>query len=225
MQLNRISTRRPVPGHPWAIGSRLPRALGIVMSIGVVLAGVSCRSTSTQSYPSSLVQKTGPFRSAAVVAVDDRAEIRAFVEDLFVKRLEERGVRAEASHGLFPLSDLKDHREEVRRKLAGTRAEAVLLARVAGQADMITRSAVGVGMWDSALEWMRPYGQPVELYGGGDLRTTVRLESNLYRLQDSALVWVAHTDTVLKEDTDRAARIRDITRTLVERMARDGVIP
>jgi hypothetical protein len=157
--------------------------------------------------------------------VDDRAQVRELVEDLFVKRLEERGVKAATSYGSFPLADLKDHHEQVRQKLAATGAQAVLLTRLAGQADMISTSAVGVGMWDSALEWMRPYGEPVPLYGAAEIRSVIHLESNLYRLEDAALAWVAHVDTVLKEDTDRTARVRAIVSMLVERMSGDGVIP
>ena len=60
---------------------------------------------------------------------------------------------------------------------------------------------------------------------GGDINTRFRIGARLYRVSDGAVIWSAVVDEVLTEDADSLAFIRRTAKTIVDRMAKDKVIP
>jgi hypothetical protein len=60
---------------------------------------------------------------------------------------------------------------------------------------------------------------------GGEVNTRFRLGARLYRVSDGAVIWSGVLDTVMKEDSDALVFIRSTARTIVDRMAKDKVIP
>ena len=60
---------------------------------------------------------------------------------------------------------------------------------------------------------------------GGNIDTAFRLGARLYRVSDGAVIWSGVLNTVMKEGSDSFVFIRNTAKTIVERMAKDKIIP
>ncbi len=166
----------------------------------------------------------GPFGNVMVVGVDERADFRNAFESDAVSFLKEHGVAGNASHDSFSLDELKGDREQIRQRLLAAKVESVLSVRVTDQTDSapggppVTLGNVGAGaVYESAYN-------ALTMPGGSD-NYNVRLAARLYRVSDGVVVWTAMMDTVVKEDYDSIVLLRGVAKTIVDRMARDKMIP
>jgi hypothetical protein len=180
----------------------------------------ACNSTRTQS---SRHVAAPPFRHVMVVGMDQRPEVRDPFENDAVAFLTEHGVAGTASHTRFSFDELQGNKELIRQRLLEAKLESVLFVRVTAQADFVEGPPASLGNMDmGAVDESRynAFTTP-----GGEVNTRFRLGARLYRVSDGAVIWSGVLDTVMKEDSDALVFIRSTARTIVDRMAKDKVIP
>jgi hypothetical protein len=155
--------------------------------------------------------------------MDQRPEVRDPFENDVVTLLKERGVEGTASHTLLTFDELKGNKEQLRQRLLAAKVESVLFVRVTSRADFMDGPPASLGDLDMGAVDESRYVAFTSV--GGDINTRFRLGARVYRVSDGAVIWSAALDEVMKEDTDSMVFIRDTAKTIVERMARDKVIP
>jgi hypothetical protein len=201
--------------------SRWGKKLLMMGALATLLAG--CSSTIIRSTRHLIRPAVAPFSNVTVVGVDERPKVREAFENDAAALLRERGVQGLASYTQFSFDEVKDDQEQVRRGLLAAKAEAVLFVRVTQQVDFEEGPPASPGSMDTgALDEPR---QVALIAPVGQINTNFRLWARLYRVSDGAAIWSAVLDEVMKEDDDSRTFIRNTAKTIVERMARDKVIP
>jgi hypothetical protein len=164
-----------------------------------------------------------PFRNVTVVGVDQDTGVRTPFENDTVGLLQQRGVTASASYTRFSFDEIKGNKEQLRQKLLAAGVESLLFVRITAQADFVEGPPVSLGAMDmGAVDESRYVAFTT---GGGNINTAFRLGARLYRVSDGAVIWSAALDEIRKDDADAMAFIDRTARTIVERMAKDKVIP
>ena len=118
---------------------------------------------------------------------------------------------------------VKGDKEQLRQRLLAAKAESVLFVRVTAKADFVEGPPASLGSMDMGAVDESEY--VAFTTPGGEINTAYHLGARLYRVSDGTVIWSALLETVLKEDADSLVFIRGIARTIVDRMARDKVIP
>ena len=191
---------------------------------GALLAlACGCSSTHIQSARHPAGASMAPFRSVMVIGVDQNPDVRQPFENDTAEFLRERGVDAIASYSRLSFEAVKGDKEQLHQQLLAAKAEAVLFVRVTAKADFVdgppaSLGSMDMGAWDEST--YTAFTTP-----GGDINTAYHLGARLYRVSDGAVIWSALLETILKEDADQLAFIRGIARKIVDRMAKDKVIP
>jgi hypothetical protein len=200
---------------------------GMLLLMGIGISGSSCSSTRTSSFPNDAALLAAPAASVVTVMVDERSYIRAAVENHMTGRLKERGVEAYSSYHKISLKGLQGNKEKAREALSIYGVDAVLVSKLTDQTDLVEapQFVSDISQWEQA--WAAP-AITTEYEAspwGGEVTVTVHLESKLYRLSDAKVLWVGYTETKLKEFTDDMKRIRSVSRQIVDRLAKDDMIP
>jgi hypothetical protein len=222
--LNSTLARR-LPAAPASESKGLRLGL-TAAAIGCLLAGSACSSVRLQSGTNPDSPVVTPIRSLVVVVVDERGEVRTAFENRFVRFLKARQVQAAPTYTHFALADLKLSQDEIRQKLKTGNAEAVLLTRLADRA-----TSGGSANWSGGLLGPSTTMFDVDhfrqsVYGSGpEIHTTLLLESRLYRLDRGDLVWTAMTAVNVGESGDRLEQLTQVIGKVVDRMAKDRMIP
>jgi hypothetical protein len=158
-----------------------------------------------------------------VAGVDQNADVRAAFENDAVGYLREHGVEATASYTRFSFDEVKGDKEELRKRLQAEKAESVLFVRVTERADFVDGPPASLGSMDMGAVNESQYVAFTTV--GGEMNTAFHLGARLYRVSDGAVIWSGVVETVLKEDASSQAFIQKVAKTIVERMAKDRVIP
>ena len=196
---------------------------------GKIVAGAllalmtACSSTQIQSTRHPAGMSAAPFRNVMVVGVDQRPEVRDPFENDAVAFLQERGVQGTASYTRFSFDEIKGDKEQLRRKLQGAGAESVLFVRVTQRTDFVDGPPASLGSMDMGAVDESQY--VAFTTPGGDINTRFRIGARLYRVSDGAVIWSGVFDAVMKEDADSTDFVRRTARTIVDRLAKDKVIP
>ena len=160
----------------------------------IVLAVVACAGTTLTKSWRSPDYRGQPFKKLLVVGVSDWPELRRSFEEEFVKELKAAGVDAVPSFVLLPETGQADEAQLTQAvKEAGADGALIThLIRVDVQTEVKqVYMPVEIGFYDGyAVAWAGSYKVPVSH------TDTVVLETDLYSVQDSQLVWSATTQTV-----------------------------
>ena len=196
----------------------------LVCVAGALLALMTaCSSTQIQSTRHPAGMSAAPFRNVTVVGVDQRPEVRDPFENDVVSLLREHGVEGTVSCTRFSFDQVKGDKEQLRQKLQAGGAESVLFVRVTQQTDFVDGPPASLGSSDmGAVDESRYVAFTTP---GGDINTKFRLGARLYRVSDGAVIWSAVLDEIMKEDTAPTDFIQRTAREIVDRMAKDKVIP
>jgi hypothetical protein len=191
---------------------------------GALLALMTgCSSTQIQStrHPAGL--SAAPFRNVTVVGVDQRPEVRNPFENDVVSLLREHRVDGTTSYLRLSFDQVKGDKEQLRQELRASGAESVLFVRVTQRTDFVDGPPASLGSMDMGSVDESRYNAFTT--PGGDINTGFRIGARLYRVSDGAVIWSGVLDTVMKEDADSTDFIRRIARIIVDRLAKDKVIP
>ena len=201
----------------------------IIVRTAALVALAACAGTTT-SIPISW-RNPGyegvVFDDLLVIGVGRNEGSRRLFEDEFTKKLASEGARAKASWQLLPSSDPLS-REEIAKAVQEGDFDAVLITRLLGvdkeqQYVKGSRYSVPTNYYGSAY-----YGYYATSYavvhepGYFKTNTTYRLETNLYSVNDSGLVWSGQSDTV---NPNSVADVIDSMTTAVAKTLRtEGLI-
>ena len=197
----------------------------MIVLIWVGLLGVmtACSSTQIQSSRHQAGMSAAPFRSVMVVGVDQRPEVRDPFENDVVSLLGDHGVNGAASYNKFSFAEVKGDKEQLRGKLKSAGVESLLFVRVTQRTDFVDGAPASLGEMDmSAVDESQYVAFTTP---GGDINTRFRIGARLYRVSDGVVIWSCVLDEVMKEDADSTDFIRRTARAIVDRMAKDKVIP
>ena len=158
-----------------------------------------------------------------VVGMDDRPDVRNPFENNVVRYLKERGVAGTASHAQFNMDELKGDKERLRQRFLAAGAESVLFVRVTDRADFVEGPPPSLGDVDAGAVAESRYNALTT--PGGEINTALGLGTRLYRVSDGAVIWSALVQEIMKEDADPDAFIRKTAKAIVDRLAKDKVIP
>lgn len=205
-----------------------PRALVVVTA--AIVAICACASTKT-SIPISW-RNPGyegmVFDDLLIIGVGRNESSRRLFEDEFAKKLASEGARAKPSWELLPSSDPLT-REEIADAVRQGSFDAVLITRLLGvdkEQQYVKGSSYSVpaNYYGSAY-----YGYYATSYavvhepGYFKTNTTYRLETNLYAVSDSGLVWSGQSDTV--NPSSVADVIDSMTNAVAKALRAERLIP
>ena len=211
-------------------------------TLSVILIAISalaaCSKTTTnisQSYRNPGYEQT-VFKKLFVIGVAENQESRQAFENAFAEAITEQGGSAEASWGHLPKSEQLSE-EEIRSAMGAGGFDGVLITRLLSV--------------DKSQEYTPPstYNNPRTRYyaGGGGIygygfygfygttyaqvhtpgyfetSTTIRLETNLYSLATSGLVWTGQSDTVDPSSIPDARE--SMTAAVAKKLKEERLIP
>jgi len=155
--------------------------------------------------------------------MDNRPDVRDPFENDVVRCLQGYGVAGTASHAQFSFAEVSGSKEQVRQRLLAAKVESVLFVRVTDRADFVDGPPASLGSLDEG-------GVEESVYNaftvpGGNINSAWRIGARLFRVSDGAVIWSCLLETIMKEDADSLVFMRGVANTIVDRMAKDKVIP
>jgi len=164
--------------------------LGLWLVVATLL--LSCASNPLVNQWRATDIGAAPYDKVLVVGISDQEGMRRTFEDVFTRRLRERGVDTTPSYRLLPGNDEKDQRKLL-AAVADSGVDAVLMSRVV-QVD--NRSYYVPGYYPGPSFGFYGYYSPFWFYYEPprvEHYQVVTLETNLWDLEDRALVWSGTT--------------------------------
>ena len=201
---------------------RIRCAQGIIAA-GMLALLTGCSSTHIQSRRNPETMGAAPFRNVMVVGMDGRPLVRDPFEDDVVRSLRAHGIDGIPSHTKYSLAEMKGKPEQVHQLLAATSVDSVLFIRMTDRGTFVDGPLPGLGSVDMGAVDEAAYNSFTSV--GPDINTEIRLGARFYRASDGAAIWSGLLDTVLKEDYDSIVVLRNVAQTIVDRLAKDKVIP
>jgi hypothetical protein len=168
----------------------------------------------------------------AVLAIDERGQVRQIFERQFATQLEKHGQAVLRTQELLSLPEIKDNKEAAAARLREAGADSILIMRLMDVAtrDVTMRQArdafVPVATGYASFGWYDYYtvaymDMSVVHYS---MKQKVYLDSSLFELNSGKRLWSGLTQTVVKENTDRLEEVRPLVTKVVTAMRADGVI-
>jgi len=191
---------------------RTPLILGAALAL---LA--SCATSSMVSQQSNPDYVGKPFRSVMVVAVTTDDLVRRTFEDRMVALLGKRGLKGIPSYDAIGSRGKVDE-PELRRAVAGSGAEGVLVTRVVRvdrESGTVPGATVGIGFYGY---WETVQFAPQKVDGPS---WTVS-ETRLFDAKNGVLAWTGVMDT--RENDDLGAALTQYINVVFDAMVRDRVL-
>ena len=187
---------------------RGPQIAKLVLSL-ILLTLVGCQSTTLKNSWRDPDYKGPPLKKIMVVGISKQAVNRRIFEDQFVAQLKAAGVEGVQSY-LFIPQDGKADEGTVKEAVQKAGADGVLVTRLV-RVDVNTQVTpaypVGMGFYGGYAGAWGGYYDPAMV----TTTDTLVVETNLYGLNDSVLLWSATTQTFaptdLKTDIDAFAKV------------------
>jgi hypothetical protein len=200
-----------------------------IAAFALLLSG--CASSSIKQSWKSPGYQGDPPKAIAIVAVADRGNVRAGIENRFVRDLHASGQDSTATYELLALPAIKEDKEGAAARFRAAGADAVLIVRLVDQAtysrtvqatpEHFVPTVTGYG----AYGWYDAYSVAFMDMGTtwGSYKQNIYLDSSLFDLKTGQRLWSALTLTVLKEDADRLAVVDALLVKVVAAMRKDGL--
>src|SRR5215831_8038636 len=191
---------------------RRPPILGAVFAAFLA----SCATSSMVSQQSNPDYVGKPFRSVMVVAVTTDDLVRRTFEDRMVALLGKRGLKGIPSYDAIGSRGKVDE-AELRRAVAGSGAEGVLITRVVRvdrESGTVPGATVGIGFYGY---WETVQFAPQKVDGPS---WTVS-ETRLFDAKNGVLAWTGVMDT--RENDDLGAALTQYINVVFDAMVRDRV--
>jgi len=196
---------------------------------------IGCAATSVKSTWKAPDHK-GPVSKVAVLAVEERGDVRQALENRFRNQLEEKAQPAIVTHQLLSLDEIKEDKQKAAAEVHKAGAEAVLIVRMV---DSTTRArevratpalfapvTTGIGTAYAAPGWYDYYTVAFMDMGTvwGSVEQTIYLETCLFDLKNGKLIWSALTETTLRENMDRLEEADRLVAKVLAAARQDGMI-
>jgi len=203
------------------------RALILVVSLCALAA---CNKTQTSiplSWRNPAITQAA-FTKLFVIGVGEDDGGRRLFEDTFAKALSEQGSAAQASWGVLPQSTQLTE-EQIRGAVEGGNFDGVLITRLLGvdqDKEYVPPSTYTVPGNYHGYGYYGYYGASYDVVhqpGYFKINTTFRLETNLYSVATSDLVWSGQSETLNPESI--ADVIDSMTAAVAKKLKAEKLIP
>ena len=196
----------------------------LLLTCGAFLLG-ACSSIETTAEWKDPEYQGGAVESFLVVGVSDNLPARRRFEDEFAAKLQAAGALASASYRVLGEA-VEPSAETVEAYLGGGSEETILVTHLLGSEE---RSVYTAPSWQQVPRYYgsyRGYYGTVHDYvyrpGYYTQHQFVRLETNLYRAADGALIWAMQSQTIDPQSVDRL--IDDLIGLAAKRLQAQGLI-
>ena len=169
-----------------------------------------------------------PFQKLFVIGVGENDGARRLFEDTFAKAIAARGAAAQASWGSLPQSE-RISEEEIRTAIDGGDFDGVVITRllnVSKDTEYVPPSTYTVPRTYYGYGYYGYYGSSYDVVhqpGYYKTNTVFVLETNLYSIATSELVWSGQSDTVNPENLKEV--IDSMTAAVAQKLSNEGLLP
>ncbi len=207
--------------------------LTLILNLTLSLFLCSCASTSVKETWKSSAYAGGPLTKVAVLAIDERGDVRQALENRFTTQLRARAASVVPSYELLSLAEINRDKPAAAERLRAAGAETVLIMRLVDVATSYRESRPGSERYAQTITGYEP-GIWYDYYSVafmdmsptyGNLKQKVYLETRLYDLATAKCLWSGTTLTVVGETTDRLAEADVVVAKVVAALRNDGMIP
>lgn len=203
------------------------------LTLALSLLLCSCAATSVKKTWKSPAYNGGPLTKLAVLAIDERGDVRQALENRLVAQIQKQGASAIPSHDLLSLSEINQDKPAAAARLRAAGAEAVLIMRLVDVATSYRESRPSPERYAQVITGFEP-GNWYDYYSVaymdlsptyGNLKQKVYLESSVFDLATAKRLWSGMTLTVVGETMDRVAEADVLVAKVVAAMRKDGMLP
>jgi len=187
----------------------------------------SCATSSIKSTWKSAQYQGGPIKKIAVLAEDERPEVRGPIEREFVAQLQAQGVAAFSTLPMLSLPEVKKQKAAASEQLRQAGADAVLVVRVASKVsrDNSVQVAPGNAGYGSDAWYDFAYFGYANMYTSYyNPKDYLYLDTSLFDLGTNKRIWSCLSQSVFGYDTDRYAAIKPLVAKVLVKMSMDGMI-
>jgi hypothetical protein len=207
--------------------TQLSKVLTLLMAAFTLAACNKTKTSIPLSWRNPGVEQT-VFKKLFVIGVGENEGARRLFEDTFAKALAGQGTLAQASWGLLPQS-ARLTEEQIRGAIEGGDFDGVLLSRMLSvdqEQEYVPGSAYTVPTTYYGYGYYGYYGSSfttVHDPGYFKTNTTFRVETNLYSVATSDLVWSGQSQTLNPESLTDV--IDSMTAAVARKLKEEGLIP
>lgn len=199
-------------------------------ALALTLAG--CASTSVKHNWKSPDYHGGPVGKIAVVAVDERGDVRGALESRFVRELNKLGQDAIKTVDLLALPEIKSDKAAAAARLVAAGADTVLIVRMVDQASyggqvafmpaLYTPGVYGYG----GLGWFDYFSGAYASMAvvSSSFEQKICLDSSLFDLKASQRLGAVLTSTTLKENADALLVADALAAKIVKALEKNGLV-
>jgi hypothetical protein len=209
------------------------RSLALISPLSLVILLSSCAESSVKKTWKSPDYNRGPITKVAVLAIDERGDVRQALENRLVTQIRKDGATAIPSHDLLSLSEINQDKPAAAARLRAAGAEAILIMKLVDVATSYRESRPAPERYAEVITGFET-GTWYDYYSVafmdlsptyGNLKQKVYLESALFDLATAKRLWSGTTLTVVGETTDRVAEADVLVAKIMAAMRKDGMIP
>jgi len=206
--------------------TRLHEGLIVIMAALTLAACSKTKTSIPLSWRNPGVEQT-VFNKLLVIGVGENEGARRLFEDTFAKALAGQGTSAQASWGLLPQSTQLTE-EQIRGAIEGGDFDGVLISRMLSvnqEQEYVPGSSYAVPTTYHGYGYYGYYGSSFETVhdpGYFKTNTTFRVETNLYSVATSDLVWSGQSDTLNPESLTDI--IESMTAAVAKKLKEEGLI-
>lgn len=202
-------------------------ALTLALALPLGLGPIGCASSTTIEHVWRAPDWSGSFTHVAIFGLSKQAGVRRDFENRMVAAFANVGVEATPSYELFPTQDTELRDEDIAEKLAERGIDAAIVTRLVG---VSTQEQYVDGSPYAAIGGTPPgfygyyHGSYAVLYSPGYTMEfeIVTIETNLYEVASSELVWSGLSETFAPETVDET--IESYSQTMVTTLVDAGLV-
>jgi hypothetical protein len=209
------------------IKTQLGKLLIFLIAASALAACNKSKTSIPLSWRNPAVEQT-VFKKLLVIGVGENDGARRLFEDTFAKALAQQGTSAQASWGLLPQSTRLTE-EQIRGAVEGGGFDGVLISQLLGvdqNEEYVPPSSYTVPTTHYGYGYYGYYGASyttVHQPGYFKTNTTFRVETNLYSVASSDLVWSGQSDTLNPESLTEV--IDSMTAAVAKKLKEEKLIP
>ncbi len=207
--------------------NQLPKTLIFLVAASALAACSATKTSIPLSWRNPAVEQA-TFKKLFVIGVGENDGGRRLFEDTFAKSLSEQGAAAQASWGLLPQSTRLSE-EQIRGAIEGGNFDGVLITRLLGvdeRQEYVPPSTYAVPSSYHGYGYYGYYGASYDVVhqpGYFKTNTVFRVETNLYAVSNSELVWSGQSETLNPESLSDV--IESMTAAVAKKLKAEKLIP